>query len=241
VQQFIKLLAGFRVAEFVQDVVTQPDLQAYGLAAPTNQIILRSVAGDTNAVIAQLWFGSMQTNEIFVRRADEDFIYGLALTDFNNLNALYGASWEFRDRRIWDFDGTNIATITLHQNGKTRQIIHNGLNQWSLAPGSQGIINPPALEETAYRLGKLTAYYWVGRNITEPDKYGLNTNNLQISAELKNGEKHTVDFGMELPGAQTALAAVTLDGERWAFVFPPVLYQFVLSYLTIPVPQGGLP
>ena len=241
VEQFIKLLAGFRVAEFVQDVVTQPDLQAYGLAAPTNQIILRSAAGDTNAVIAQLWFGSMQTNEIFVRRADEDFIYGLAPTDFNNLNALYGASWEFRDRRIWDFDGTNVATITLHQNGKTRQIIHNGLNQWSLAPGSQGIINPPALEETAYRLGKLTAYYWVGRNITEPDKYGLNTNNLQITAELKNGEKHTVDFGMELPAAQTALAAVTLDGERWAFVFPPVVYQFVLSYLTIPVPQGGLP
>jgi hypothetical protein len=234
VQQFIKLLAGFQVAEFVKDVVTPPDLQAYGLATPTNQIILRSAVGDTNAVIAQLLFGAMQTNEIFVRRADEDFIYGLSLADFSNLNALYGESWEFRDRRIWDFDGTNVAAITLHQNGKTRQIIHNGLNQWSLAPGSQGIINPPALEETAYRLGKLTAYYWVGRNITEPEKFGLNTNNLQITVELKNGEKRTVDFGAELPSAQTALAAVTLDGERWAFVFPPVLYQFVLSYLTIP-------
>ena len=43
-----------------------------------------------------------------------------------------------------------------------------------------------------------------------------------------------MDFGGELSQAQTALAAVTLDGERWAFVFPPVLYQFVLSYLTIP-------
>ena len=231
VQQFIKLLAGFRVAEFVKDVVTLPDWQAYGLAAPTNRIVLRSAAGDTNAVIAQLLFGAMQTNEIFVRRADEDFIYGLSLADFNRLPE-YG--WEFRGRRIWNFDGTNVAAITLHQNGKTRQIIHNGLNQWSLAPGSQGIINPPALEESAYRFGKLTAYAWVGRNITEPGKYGLNTNNLQITVELKSGERHTVDFGMELPGAQTALAAVTLGGERWAFVFPPVLYQFVLSYLTIP-------
>jgi hypothetical protein len=232
VQEFIKLLAGFRVAEFVKDVVTQPDLQAYGLAAPTNQIILRSTVGDTNAVLAQLLFGAMQTNEIFVRRADEDFIYGLSLADFNRLPE---AGWEFRDRRIWDFDGTNVAAITLHQNGKTRQVIHNGLNQWSLAPGSQGIINPPALEETAYRLGKLTAAGWVGRNITEPEKnYGLNTNNLQITVELKNGEKHTVDLGAELPRAQTALAAITLEGERWAFVFPPVLYQFVLSCLTIP-------
>ena len=74
----------------------------------------------------------------------------------------------------------------------------------------------------------------MGRNVTEPEKYGLNTNNLQITVELKNGEKNTVDFGGEIPSAHTALAAVTLDGERWAFVFPPVLYQFVLSYLTIP-------
>src|SRR5208282_6893189 len=82
-------------------------------------------------VIAQLLFGAMQTNEIFVRRADEDFIYGLSLADFNRVPE-YG--WEFRDRRIWNFDGTNVAAITLHQNGKTRQIVHNGLNQWSLAP-----------------------------------------------------------------------------------------------------------
>jgi hypothetical protein len=206
-------------------------LQAYGLAAPARQITLRSVAGDTNSVIAQLLFGAMQTNEIFVRCADEDFIYGLSLADFNRLPE-YG--WEFRDRHIWDFDGTNVATITLHQNGKTRQMVRNGVNLWSLAPGSQGIINPPAIEETAYRLGKLTAAGWVGRNIAEPEKYGLNTNSLEITVELKNGEKDTVDFGVEIPSAQTALAAVTLDGERWAFVFPPVLYQFVLSYLTIP-------
>ncbi|MGD0745422.1 MAG: DUF4340 domain-containing protein [Verrucomicrobiota bacterium] len=241
VQQFIKLLAGFRVAEFVKDVATLADLPAYGLATPTDRIILRSAVGDTNAVIAQLLFGATQTNEVFVKRADEIFVYGLSLADFNTLNLLYGESWEFRDRRIWDFDGTNVAAITLHQNGKTRQIVHNGVDQWILAPGSQGIINPPAIEETAYQLGKLTAYYWLGRNITEPEKYGLNTNNLQITVELKNGEKRTVDFGTESPKANTALAAVTLDGERWAFVFPQGLYQLVLSCLTIPVPQGGIP
>jgi hypothetical protein len=45
-----------------------------------------------------------------------------------------------------------------------------------------------------------------------------------------------VDFGVGvvLPQGQSALAAVTLDGERWAFLFPPALYQLVLSYLTIP-------
>ncbi|HEX7577042.1 MAG TPA: hypothetical protein VF430_03290, partial [Verrucomicrobiae bacterium] len=84
---------------------------------------------------------------------------------------------------------------------------------------------------------------WVPRDINGPD-YGFNTNSLQITFELKNGEKNTVDFGLggiKLPQGETALAAVTLDGERWAFLFPPALYQLVLSYFTIPVPQGGMP
>jgi hypothetical protein len=77
--------------------------------------------------------------------------------------------------------------------------------------------------------------------MTNAAPYGFKPDNLQITVELKNGAKTTVDFGVESPAAQTALAAVTLDGERWAFAFSPVLYQFVLSYLTIPVPQDGIP
>jgi hypothetical protein len=229
-QAFIKLLASLRVAEFVKDVVTAPDLETYGLAAPRRRIILSSLAGDTNAVIAQLLFGTNQTGEVFVKRADEDFVYGIALADFNRLPE---AGWEFRDRRIWSFSEDDVAQITLHQNGRTRQVVHTGPNKWSLAPGSQGIINPPAIEETAHRFGELAAVGWVARNITEPEKYGLNTNNLQVVIELKDGEKDSVDFGAQISD-QTALAAVMLDGERWAFVFPPTLYQFVLNYLTIP-------
>jgi hypothetical protein len=236
-QLFIKTLAGLRVAEFVKDVVTTPDLPAYGLETPTRQITLRSAAGDTNSVMIQLSFGTNQNNEVFVRRADEDFVYAVTAEDFNRLPE---AAWEFRERRIWNFTEGDVAQITIHQNGKTRQLVRTGPNKWSFAAGSQGIINPPAIEETAHRLGELTAAGWVGHNVTEPEKFGLKPENLSLTVELKNGAKCTVDFGAELP-SQTALAAVTVDGERWAFVFPPVLYQFVLSYLTIPVPQGGIP
>jgi hypothetical protein len=230
VQLFIRTLAGLRVADFVKDVVTAPDLPAYGLATPAREIILRSAIGDSNAVIAQLAFAA-QTNGVFVRRADEDFIYAITPED---LNRLPESAWEFRERRLWNFSETNVAQITLHQNGKTRVVVRNGVNKWSLAPGSQGIINPPALEETAHRLGELAAVGWVGANVTEPEKFGLKADNLEITVELKSGEKFSTAFGTELPRANTALAAVTLDGQRWAFIFPPVLYQFVLSYLTIP-------
>ena len=237
VQQFIKLLAGLRVSEFVKDVVTAPDLPAYGLAAPTRQITLFSAVDDTNAVIAQLLFGATQTNEVFVRRADEDSVYAIPVEDFTQLP---DAGWQLRERQIWNFSETNVAQITIHQNGKTRQMIHNGPNHWSLAPGSQGIINPPAIEETMHRFGELTALEWLGRNVTESEApFGFKPGNLSITIELTDGTKDTVDFG--LSNANTAVAAVMLDGERWAFVFPPVLYQFVSSYLTIPVPQSGIP
>jgi len=231
VTNLLKLLTSLRVAEFVKDVVTASDLQGFGLATPARQIILRGTAGDTNSVLAQLLFSTTDTNRVLVKRADEDFIYALKLED---LARLPEAGWEFRDRRIWSFSETSVAQITLRQNGKTRTLIRTGDNKWSLAPGSQGIINPPAIEESLHRLGELTAAGWVGHNVTAPEKYGLNPNNLSLTIELKTGEKLTVDFGTELTQAQTALASVTFADERWVFVFPPVLYQFVATYLTIP-------
>ena len=235
IQDFIKYLAGLRIVEFVKDVVTAPDLQTYGLAKPTREITLRSAVGDTNAVIAQLLFGSTQTNEVFVKRGDEDSVYGLSTADLSQMPE-FDYAWEFRDRHMWNFSENEVSQITLRQNGKTRVLIHNGVNQWTPGANSQGfIINPPAIEETTHRFGQLTAYYWLGRDIAGKEQtYGLNTNNLQVTFELKNGDKRTVDFGTELPHMHTAVAAVTLDGKLWGFVFPPVLYQFVLSYLTIP-------
>ena len=231
VQLFIKTLAGLRIAEFVKDAVTAPDLPGYGLAAPRREIILRSKAGDTNAVIAQLSFGATQTNEVFVRCAGEDSIYAVTAQDFNRLPE---SDWEFRDRHIWDFKADDVAQITIHQGGRIRQIIHNGPGKWSLAAGSQGLIEGKYIEQTVQQFRQLAALAWFARNFTEPEKYGFGTNNLQISFELKSGEKDTVGFGGEFAQHQTSLAAVTLDGERWAFVFPPVPYQLVLSYLTIP-------
>jgi hypothetical protein len=233
VQTFLKVLAGLRIADFVKDVVTEPDLPAYGLAAPQRQIILRSAAGDTNSAIVQLSFGLAQTNEVFVRRADEDFVYAVTPDDFNLLSLLSTEAWNFRQRQIWNFTEKDVAQITVHQDGKTRQIIHNGPNQWSLAPGSQGIIDSREIEQTAHWLGQLAAVYWIRRDVAGPAQFGRKTGDMSFTVELKDGEKLSVDMGAKISD-QSALAATTLDGQEWAFVFPPGPYLFVLSYLTIP-------
>lgn len=237
VRLFIKALANLRITEFVRDVPTGPDLTAYGLAEPPRGIILRSMAGDTNAVIAELEFGAAQTNEIFVQRPEENFIYAIPWEDFHR--AFPEGGWQFRDRRIWNFDAGDVTQLTIRQGGKTRQLVHNGQDKWSLAAGD-GFIEGKSIEQAVGRLGQLSAVGWIGRNLSESDMtlMGFKPDNLQILAELKDGKKLTVDFGAPTVnfGATDngVLAAVTLDGEHWAFVFPPLIYQFVLNFLTIP-------
>ena len=229
VQVLIRFLAGLHITEFVNDVATPADLPAYGLSSPSRQIILRSAVDDTNAVIASLRFGATETNRVFVQRAgEEDFIYAITAEDYNSLPDSLG--WEFRDRQIWNFSESDVTNLIVRQNGKTQEMIHLGQNQWALAPGSQGIINPPAIEEIAHDLGNLSAALWVSRGISNPATFGLNTNNLSITVTLKNGRTYTVDFGTR--GTQTALAAVTFDGEPWVFVFPLTSYYNIMNYLS---------
>lgn len=235
VQLFIQRLASLRIADFVKDVVTQPELPAYGLAKPRREIILRAKAGDTNSVLARIEFGATRTNEVFARVAGEDSVYAVNLMAYGRLPEW---AWEFRDRNIWNFDPTNVTEITIHQDGKTRQMIHNGYEKWSLAPGSEGFIEGKYIEQSVQEFHQLTAVGWFSDNLTNAASLGFTTNSLQIIFNLKDGQKDTVDFGARIHNGNTALAAVTLDGKRWGFVFPDVLYQFVSTYLTIP---AGVP
>jgi len=225
---FLRTLAGLQISDFAQDVVNASGLQGYGLTKPALQITLRSTAGDTNSSLVQVMFGGTTTNEIYVKRSDEDFVYTVALSSANQL-PLSGDY--FRDRRVWNFSETNVAQVTVRQGGKVRQYVRTGTNSWSLAAGT-GIINPLAVEETVHQLGQLSVEGWIGRKFSDADA-GLGTNSPSITVELKSGEKRTVDFGRTVL-SQTAVAVVTLEGDRWAFVFPPVLYGLISESLTIP-------
>jgi len=245
VRAFIQALAGQQIAEFVQDVPTAASLQNFGLLNPSHQITLRPVVGDTNRVIAQLQFGAATNNQIYVKRGDEQYVYACAL---DRLSVLQYYGDYFRVHRIWSFSETNVAQVTLRQNGQTRQLIRTGTNAWSLAAGSQGIINPPAIEETIHRLGELSAFEWLGRKLNEAEDLGLTTNSLAVGIELKSGEKYSLEFGKEVRApslnTSTAMAVVTLEGERWGFIFPPELCPMIAEYLTIPAnakPSAGGP
>lgn len=255
VQSFIQTLASLRVSEFVKDVATPADLPTYGLKTPSRQVILRAAAGDTNDMIAHLLFGAARTNEVFVQRSGESSVFAISPEDFASLPT--GPDWQFRDRRIWKFPEGDVAKITVRQNGKTMELLHNGAGKWSLGAGSQGIINPTGVEYAAHDLGDLVvgaAQEWLARGVADPasggtwslvygpgnpivgapSNFGFKPGNLSITTTLKDGRTFTLDVGAPLGRAgNTALAMVTLDGERWVFILPSDLYYLITTYLAV--------
>ena len=237
-RDWLHRLSQLQVSEFVKDVVT--DFSAYGLAQPRRQYILKTsvtnVAGVTNVVLGELQFGTNTNDKVFVRRADEDSVYAIHYLDFYRMPA---ASWQLRDRRVWNFTTNQVVRVVLRQGGLTRALLRSAAGEWTFAAGSQGIINPFAVEEMLFRLGELHATMWAARGSENLPRHGFSAANLQISVELKMGDKLqtlTLDFGGPTP-SRFPFAAATLDGQVWIFEFPWYLYQDMERAFGLPLAE----
>jgi hypothetical protein len=234
VEEMIATLCRMEIVDFVSDVVIAADLPAYGLAQPARRYFLRSDVGGapdgTNHLIAELDFGTNQADKVFARRPDEGFVYAVKAAD---LQPVPTAGWQLRKRGIFGFSTNDVAALTINQEGRARKIVRNGPFSWSLAPGSQGIINDLAVEEVVSDLGQLYASSWVAQGKENRARYGFTEKGHTLTLELKNGSRNTVEFGGEAPSG-FRYAGVTQNGEFWIFEFPPVLYQYVSQYLTVP-------
>jgi hypothetical protein len=232
-KEFFSLLASLRISQFVSDVLTEPELPAYGLNTPMRRYTLKiagAKASVTNRVSLQLNFGTNRQDQVFVRRMDENSVYAISVGDFNRLPY---ASWQFRERKLWSFSPDDIARLVLRQNGKERQVVRRGLHQWSLAPGSQGIINDLAVEETAKALTQLSAVSWIARGRDHRARYGFTEDAHRVTLELKSGARFGFELGGEVPSG-FRFGGVELDGDFWVFEFPWPLSRDVASYLSVP-------
>jgi hypothetical protein len=232
VKDLVTDLLSLRVSEFVKDALIEPNLPDYGLSKPILQYrLLGPVSGTTNAatnaVIVQLSFGTNQDGRVFARREDEkSFLYAVRSNDFQ---ALPSASWQLRERQIWNVSTNDVTSLTIRQGGKERQILRQGPNQWSLGPGSTGMIQDLAVEATVRGLTQLAADAWVALGTKSRSDFGLSDTGQQVTLELKSGEKQTLEVG------NPPFAAVNLEGQFWIFKLPWLLYRDVTSYLSIPV------
>lgn len=232
VQQMFGALDALEIAQFVKYVVTEPDLPSYGLKPPSRQFILRTHA--TNApgvgqdgVVVHLLFGSVQGDKIYAKRADEESVYAVRLTDYVRLPS---AGWQLRNRRLWQFNENDVVRVQIREKGKLTELRRTGTNQWAFAPGSQGILNPFAVEETVHRLGQLTAVTWLGVGADARASYNFTDDSDSITIETSKGARYKLELGGLSPRGLPC-GAVILDGQPWVFELHPQLYDYIKAYL----------
>jgi hypothetical protein len=233
VQDLLSGLAAMQVAGmagFVKDVVAEPDLAGFGFTPPARSYILKSSSTSSNSVLAELDFGKVVEDRIYARRAEESSVYAVRLADYSSLPS---APWQFRDRQVWNKDENDVTHVTIRQQGKVREIIRHGVAVWSLAPGSQGVIEPAAIEDTVQGLCHLTAQKWIAQGEQQRPAYGLTNGCHSVSLEFKNGEKTFIEFGA-ISSDQVRYAATTLDGQLPIFEMAPQLDGAVRLYLIAP-------
>jgi len=226
-----------------KDVVT--DFAGYGLAPPARQYVFKSTVtnaagGLTNWITAQLDFSAPQADKVFARRPDENALYSLARADYESLPF---AAWQLRDRRVFNFATNQVHSVTIRHNGYERKMIRGANGEWSLAPGSQGIINTFAVEEMVHRLGELRAVLWVARGEESRVRYGFTDTGHKITIELKGAEPTavaTLEFGGRTL-AKIPYALATVDGQPCVFEIPVALFFDIARYLSNPAPPKSAP
>jgi hypothetical protein len=201
----------------------------YGLEHPALEYWIRPMSqspGSTN-LIADLQFGLNRAGRAFQRRADELSVNAVSAELYGRLPRV---SWQLRDRRIWSFLSTNVVSVTSEMKGARTKFIRDPNGEWTFAPGSRGMLNAFALEETLHRLGDLKAVYWSGVGEDESDRFGVRDADQKVVLEVQNGDKTevlTIEFGKRSPYIHP-YAAVFLKGRRWYFEFPAPLYESIL-------------
>lgn len=240
-------LSAFTNIEVGIERTVEADPASYGLDQPATPLLhyklyYATEAGQTNQIVTDLLFGAgtNQAGKIYERRKGELSVNTIAPEQFERLPR---AAWELRDRSIWHFESNQVAAIDVHQRGGHRRFIRDPQNQWTLAPGSRGLVIPSAIEEALYRLGRLQAVYWSDGGADHLERYGFGEADFQIALEVKKGgqmETNILQFGRPSPHLHP-YASVVRDGRRLVFEFPIDLFAgYVTEYLWIP-PAGPQP
>lgn len=234
VQEFLGQLGNLEIVKFEKDVVLPLELGAYGLTSVVRQVIFKSPVpvGLTNAGPLQLDFGATNGEAIYVRRSDENSIYAVRLTDFQNLPS---AGWQLREPRVWNYSADEVARLTARKGGWTRDMLRSGARAWALGAGSQGVLDNECLEEVVQHLGQLRATPWAARGAAAADdaRFGFGTNSLNLAVELKTGAKLQLQFGGYSPAAYP-YARILLENEPWVFEFPRAFHFLLMSCLAVP-------
>jgi hypothetical protein len=240
VENFLSGLTNLAILKFVNDVANPADLPQYGLAPPFERVTLRgnsagATVGSSTPPIAEIDFGlgTNASEQIYARRTDESFVYAIGTNAFSRLP---GAAWQLRERKLCRFPLAEVASLTLRAQGKKSQLIRKAPLNWAFAPGSQGVINDGAIEETVRGVTQVAAIAWSGRGKDTRSAFGFRDDGLHVILEPKTGDKFDLEFG-GVAASGNIYAGLMLEGEFWVLEFPWIMFRDIEAYL--PLQKGG--
>lgn len=237
---FVSDLLSIQATDFEKDVVT--DFAPYGLSQPLRQVVIKSMVTNqgiiTNIIVAQLDFGTNGAGKFFAKRPDENSVYTISELDYYKLPE---AGWQLRNRQIWNFNLTNVTSVTVSKGGVMYQVVRRGEKDWTLGAGSQGIINKVGIERAVARLCSLQASSWVARGNENIAAFGFEPNGYKITINTKENNQFNT-YILEIGGQSKSLSlygSVYLDNLLWIFELPWVVADEVIKNL--PPPQQIIP
>jgi hypothetical protein len=228
VDRLFNHLAALEMIEIAKEVVTDLDLATYGLAPPAARVTLRSKAGDTNAVLAQLEIGALRDNHMFARVPGEQPVYLLNPADIDELPR---SAASLRDRALWRFDASQVVSLTARHEGVDWTVRRQGTNDWSVPPGALNELNPFALDEALHRLSEARVAAWRGSGPARAASLGIGINKgVEITLDFKGPPAQPplrFKFGKAAPGGRRYGALQLADGSLPIFEIPGPVFDDV--------------
>jgi hypothetical protein len=206
VKRMLDRLASLDILDIAKEVVTALDLPSYGLAPPTAQILLLASPGKTNNALAVLEIGGWGNGRIFARVPGEEPVYALNPAQVEDLPH---ASWQLRERTLWNFAPEQISLIGVRHQGSQWTVRRSGTNDWVVPAGWRHALNPFALDEALFQFSRARALRWVEAGSARATTFGT-----------ADGREVTLEFHKDATGHAGALRITfgksTLAGNRYA-------------------------
>jgi hypothetical protein len=220
VKAFLTNIVLMELVDSAKDVPTDADLKQFGLTAPRYSLAL--FGGATNGLLMKVDFGAHKTDDtVYARRSDETPVYVTPLEEL----ILPREGWRLRDRRVFDFQPTDVVSITFLLNDERMPLPRKG-NAWS-----EDQIKNAEIEEAIFRLGRLHAYKWSSKGADRLATLGITNSSVEIEFGINRGSGVVpikLHFGRKTV-RDNVYAATILPGdtEPTAFEFPAKLFEQV--------------
>ena len=232
---FITNLLQLRIEDLAKEVPSEQDLAALGILEPRSSYSLfeqpKDSAGNlTNILFTEVSFGKNPTSDlIYAKRSDETPVY---ITGLGNVLVLPRHIFELRDRQIFNFNPSNVVSLTVSTQEQSRVYTPDPEHGWSQDP-----IQNAAMDEALYRFGHVEAMGWVMKGAQGFGNYGITGDSIAIRVQWKQEGREMeqeLRFGLPYRGGVYTGAVLPGDEVPTVFLFPEYLYQEFLKQFPPP-------